>query len=98
MIKKREIAQERNRWIFRVILTFIIVVAIMIGAEKFFKFFGFPEKAMMIIFFVLGVAYIFQIFSYRKIKCPICGASFFNQFNIFISVPKECRNCKTRIE
>lgn len=95
MIKKREIERERNRWVLHVILTFIVVVLIMIGTEKIINIYSLPEKTMIALFFIMGAIYLFQIYSYRKIKCPICGVSFFNQFSILLSIPKECKKCKT---
>jgi len=98
MIKKYEIERERNRWVLRVILTFLVVALIMIGAEKVINLYGLPEKTMIVLFFIMGAIYLYQIYSYRKIKCPICGISFFNQFSILLSVPKECKNCNTKID
>jgi len=98
VLTKKEIERARKKWVLRVFLTFIVVVIILIGVEKTIKFYGLSETYLKVSFVVLAIVYLFQIFSYRKIKCTNCGNSIFNQYSIFFSTPKECKRCKTMIE
>ena len=98
MITKKEIERARNRWLLRVVLTFVIVVAVLMGTDSLLGLYGFSDIYLKILFFVLGTFYVIQIFSYKKIKCTNCGNSIFTQYSIFFSIPKECKRCKASIE
>ena len=96
MIRK-SIEQQRNRWILKVIFTFFVVVGILIGIDKITRLYSLSDMYMRVAFMTLGLVYLFQIFSYRKIKCPNCNAQIFNQFNIWFSLQKQCKKCQTTI-
>ena len=95
---KKDIEKERNKWVLRVIITFAVVVGFLIATEELIKMYGLSDTYMKIMFPVFGVIYLFQIFSYRKIKCSNCGHSIFNQFSILFPVPTECKRCKIKIK
>ena len=97
MLTKQEIERERNKWVLRVLLAFIVVVLLMICIERIATFFDLPKAVTVVLFLIFGLIYLVQIYSYRNIKCNNCGESLFTQFNIFFPIPKECKNCKAKI-
>jgi len=95
---KKEIEQKRNRWILRVIVTFVLVVGALIAVENIIKLYGLSAIYMKIAFLIFGSIYLFQIFSYRRIKCSNCGERLFSQWSIWLAVPKQCKKCKEIIK
>jgi uncharacterized membrane protein YoaK (UPF0700 family) len=98
VMTKKEIEQKRNRWILRVFLTFVLVVGALIAAENIIKLYALSAMYMRIGFLIFGFIYLFQIFSYRRIKCSNCEAPLFNQLSIWLPVPKQCKKCSEIIE
>jgi hypothetical protein len=98
VITKKEIERAKNRWLLWVVLTFVILVAVLIGTDKVLELYGLSATYLKIMFAVVGSVYLIQIFSYKKIRCTNCGKPIFTQYSILFSTPKECKRCKTRIE
>ena len=98
MLKKTEIERARKRWFLRVVLTFFAIGAALAGGEWARDYYGIAEARLQLLFPVAGVIYLFQIFSYRKIKCPSCGIAIFNPMNLLVPVPEECRGCRLKID
>ncbi len=95
MISKKEIQNKRNKYIIRVILTFFIINAILMVLALYYKLSWIYIRNIALI---LGIFYLYQIYSYRRIKCPNCGKPLLTSYGLYAPVPEECGRCKTKIE
>jgi hypothetical protein len=98
VLTKKEIQKARNKWIIRVVVAFVIITAIMFGIERVQRFYRLPEIYVQIILVIFGAFYLLQISSYRRIRCPNCGSPLLTGYGILMPIPKECRQCKAKIE
>ena len=98
MISRYEIEKHRNKWVLRVLSTFVIVVAILFIFDKAIEHYGLSEEYLRVGALVLGAIYLFSIFSYKNIRCSNCRQPIFNHVSIMLPLPKECKKCNKAID
>jgi uncharacterized membrane-anchored protein len=98
LISKKEIQKARNKWLIRVTLSFFFVGVMMFGMAMIETYYCLPQIYFKISFLILGIFYLYQMYSYRRIKCPNCGKPLLTSYGLYTPVPEECRRCKTKIE
>lgn len=103
-IYKERIRPEINRRLKRVIFSFLGCILFLYIASVFIDFLNWPDKLIFLLFFPCAIYYLYEIFSFKNIKCPHCKAPLFSLANIGeiplfpkIHVSKVCSHCGAKL-
>ena len=98
------IRPEINKRLKRVFFSLIVCVLLLIVASKILGYYGLPDKLIFLLFFPCAFFYLYQIFSFKNIKCPHCQRPLFTLLSIGriplfskSNVSKHCLHCKAKL-
>ena len=97
---KYKVASEIGNWVKRVVVSFIICSFVVMLSSKLIDHFKLPERLVFLVFLPCGVFYLYQIYSFTRIRCGNCGNTVFPNvftFPIDLFTRKQCPNCGAKI-
>ncbi len=97
------IRPQINKWLKKVLLSFIGCSFLIVLTLKLLEFMGLSQKLTAVIFLPCGIFYVYQICSIKNIRCPICKKPlYFSLYSAKIPFKlnslsgKSCNHCGAR--
>jgi len=75
---KLTIRPQINKWLKKLFISFIGCSLLLIITPHLLNFLGFSQELTAIVFLPCGIFYVYQIFSIKDIKCPVCKSPLFS--------------------
>lgn len=103
-VYREKIRPEINRRLKRLLLSLVGCVVLLIAFSILLDCFALPDKLIFLLFFPCAAFYLYEIFSFRNIRCPNCNEPLFSLANIGdipliprSYVSKHCPHCGARL-
>ena len=101
---REKVRPDINRHLKRLLLSFMGCILLLIAFSKLLDYFDLPDKLIFFLFIPCAIFYLYEIFSFKNIRCPNCKKSLFTLANIghmpIVSssyVSKHCPHCGARL-
>jgi len=103
-VYREKVRPEINRRLKRLLLSLVGCVLLLIAFSMLLEYLALPDKLIFLLFFPCAAFYLYEIFSFRKIRCPNCNEPLFSLANIGdipliprSYVSKHCPHCAARL-
>lgn len=101
---KDNIRDEINKYLKRIIFSFLGCVAFLAASSAFVSYYALPELLVPILVLPCGIFFVYQLFLLGNIKCPYCKKSLYTSLYLgtlptgsnAITIRK-CNNCGAKI-